>query len=115
MKIRRPNKFRQGEDPERVERYLATELQSTLADLTTALNNLTFRSNFKCEIVPVVIPASATNFEVRHNLKLIPSGRLFIRANVTAIIDGTTPWTNQAIYLTNQSATVAVLTVVILG
>lgn len=115
MKIRRPNKFRQGDDPERVERYLATELQSTLADITTALNNLTFRSNFKCQIEPVVIPASTTNFEIKHTLKVVPSGRLFIRTNVTGIVDGTKPWTNEAIYLSNPTGSIAVVTVLILG
>lgn len=115
MKIRRPNKFRQGDDPERVERYLATELQSTLSDVTTALNNLTFRSNFKCQIVPTVIPNGTTNFEIKHNLKVVPSGRLFIKSNVTDIIDGTTPWTNEAIYLSNPGGSIAVITVLILG
>ena len=114
MKLKRPNKFRQGNDPERIERYLAVELQNTLTDVTTALTRLTFRDNFKSQTVVATLNATAET-EIKHTLGSVPSGRLIIRSNSASIVDGDTAWTKDAIYLKNTGATVAVVTVIILG
>lgn len=114
MKIKRPNKFRIGQSPERIEQYLAIQLQRTLDDITTVLQRLSFRDNFQSTIVNVVIPASTTDFAVRHDLKAIPSGKLIIKSNNSSIIDGNRGWDENYIYLSNPSATIAALTIVIL-
>jgi hypothetical protein len=63
----------------------------------------------------VTLPVAATDVEVKHTLKTVPVGRFFIRSNSTAVIDGDTPWTNEAIYLKNTGSTIALVTVIILG
>lgn len=114
MKIKRPNKFRQGNDPARIERYLAVDLQNTLTDVTTALTRLTFRDNFKSQTAIVTL-SPGVDTEVKHSLGVVPSGRLIIRSNSNAIVDGDAAWTKDAIYLKNIGATVAVITVILLG
>lgn len=115
MKIKRPNKFRIGQSPERIEQYLAIQLQRTLDDITTALTRLSFKDNFKSDTLVVTVPAGAVDFAVRHSLGVTPSGRLFTRSNGSSVVDGTKSWTEEYIYLNNPGASAVTVTVVILG
>lgn len=115
MRIKRPNKYRQGQSPERMQEYLAVGLQRTLDDITTALGRLTFADNFKAFTASAVIPASTTDFPIRHDLKAVPVGRVIIRSNSSAVVDGAKSWDENYIYMSNPSALPAVVTLVILG
>jgi hypothetical protein len=115
MRIKRPNKYRQGQSPERIEQYLAVGLQRTLDDITTALGRLSFADNFKATVVSAQIPGTTTDYPIRHDLRAVPVGRVIIRSNTSSVVDGAKSWDENYIYLSNPSATPAILTLVILG
>lgn len=115
MRIKRPNKYRQGESPERLERYLANDLQNTLTDITTALTKLTFQDNFKAQVVSATIAPGATDTAIRHKLGTVPYGRIIVRGASNDIIDGATAWTAENIYLRCTGAFPQLITIIILG
>jgi hypothetical protein len=115
MKLKRPNKYRLGQSPERMEQYLAVQLQRTLDDITTALQRLSFKDNFKSDTQTVTIPAGTVNQAVRHSLGTVPIGKLIIKANGSSVVDGSTAWNEDNIYLSNPGASAVTLTLVILG
>lgn len=113
MKIQRPKKFRIGTTIEEVVQYLELYLAKTLTDITTCLNRLSFQDNFQSFQTEVTI-AAGQELAIRHNLGGIPSGMLTLRTTGTGIVDGTTPWTEDYIYLQNTSAGSITSTIVIL-
>lgn len=113
MKIQRPKRFRLGRTAEEIVQYLEFYLANTLADITTALNNLTFKDNFKCFETTVTINAGQ-ELAIQHNLGVVPTGRLILKSTSYEIRDGDTAWTSEYVYLKNVGAANATLTVVIL-
>lgn len=91
------------------------KLPDELKDLEIGLKRLDFINNFRSFKVEVVIPA--TSEVVIKNLltPTIPSQRLILRqAGGGAIIDGTTAWTKDNLYLYNTGASPATITVIFL-
>lgn len=113
MKLKRPNKFR--ETSETVAEYLTVSLIRTLDDITTALGRLSFADNFKSDQITVTIPAGTVNQAIRHSLGIVPLGRLVIRSTGSGIVDGTTEWTQDYVYLSNTGGSAVTLTIILLG
>jgi hypothetical protein len=113
MKIQRPKKFRIGQTVEEIVQYLELYLANTLADITTAMQRLTFKDNFQSFQVEVTLSAGQ-ELAVRHNLGAIPAGKLIIRSNGAGIVDGDTAWTQDYVYLKNVGASTQTATVIFL-
>jgi hypothetical protein len=113
MKIQRPKKFRVGSTPQEVLQYLEVFLANTLTDITTALQRLTFKDNFKSYTAQVTISAGQ-ELPIQHNLGVIPTGKLILKSTGYQVRDGDTAWTSDYIYLKNEGSNAVTLTVVIL-
>jgi hypothetical protein len=113
MKIQRPKKFRIGRTAEEIIQYLEVYLASTLSDITTVLQKLTFKDNFKSFEATVTLTAGQ-ELAIQHNLGVVPTGRLILKSTSYEIRDGDTAWTSEYIYLKNDGASSVTLTVVIL-
>lgn len=113
MKIQRPKKFRVGRTAEEIIQYLEVYLANTLADITTALQRLSFQDNFRSFEVEVTL-AAGQELAIQHNLGVIPSGKLVLKSTGYQIVDGDTAWTSEYIYLKNLGASAATAKIVIL-
>lgn len=97
-----------------VNKYLEADLWTWLRDVTTLSSRINFIDNFQAFIVKdVSIPAGQ---EVRVSNQFqngeIPTGRIITRQTGNAVIvDGSTPWSFNALYLSNPSANDAVVSV----
>lgn len=114
MKITRANKLRGQTTDDDLIKYLQVYLSKTLDDIIRALNNLTFKENFKSETITVTLK-SGTEQAIKHNLGVVPVGRLIVKSQTWAITDGLTAWTNEEIYMINGSLSDQTITVIILG
>lgn len=114
MKIMRPNRFRIGPDPKQVENYLTNGLQKSLSDISTVLRHLTFQDNFKSETFEITIDPTS-EVVLKHNLGVVPTGKLLLRQNVVTIVDGDTAWTVDEFSVKNTGAVKAVITLILLG
>lgn len=93
-------------------KYLPEELK----DLEVGLKKLDFENNFSSFEVTVTIPATS-ELKIENTLRTgkIPSKRLIVRqTGGGAIIDGTSAWTKDALYLYNTGASPATVTVIFL-
>lgn len=113
MKIQRPKKFRVGSTPQEIIQYLEVFLANTLTDISTALQRLTFKDNFKSFTAQVTISAGQ-ELAIQHNLGVIPTGRLITRSSGYQVRDGDTAWTSDYIYLKNDGSSQVTLIVIIL-
>jgi len=99
-------------------KYLEVELWSWLKDLTTGLMKIDFEQNFQSFIVKnVTIPAgmqvSLSNQFQKVYPGVIPSGYIIVRQRGNAnIIDGTSEWTANHVFLQNPSAEDAIINVI---
>lgn len=98
-------------------KYIETDLWTWLKTLSVAFLKINFQDNFQGFTVrDVAIPAGtevaiANQFKTRYP-GVIPSGRIITRQRGDAnIIDGTTQWTADLLYLQNPSANDAVVSV----
>jgi len=113
MKIQRPKKFRVGSTPQEIIQYLEVFLNNTLTDVTTVLQRLTFKDNFRSYQTVVTIEAGQ-ELPIQHNLGVIPTGRLILKASGYQVRDGDTAWTSDYIYLKNEGTNAVSLKIVIL-
>ncbi len=91
------------------------KLPENLKDLEVGLKNLDFINNFKSFKAVVTIPANSQASIKNLMTPVIPSMRLIVRqSGGEAIIDGTSVWTKEALYLYNTGATQATVTVIFL-
>lgn len=89
-------------------------LPDDLKDLEIGLKKLDFINNFSGFKAIVTIPATS-EVAIKNQMGIIPSQRLIVRqAGGGAIIDGTTTWTLNNVYLYNTGATSAEVTVIFL-
>ena len=109
--------FRQLKNPDaqvNAIEYLQRALSQSLREIQTGLQNLTFGDNFRSFEASVVIPAGDLNFRIQNRLGVIPSKRLIVRSNSNQVVDGTSPWAADYVYLGNPGGTDATVTVVFL-
>ena len=82
--------------------------------LAVGLRDLTFSDNFKSYEEEIVIPAT-TEYRVRHDLKIIPSGYIIKAQSGNGLITkGTTEADSDYYYLYNNGAVTVTLTIIIL-
>lgn len=97
--------------------YIEVSLWSWLRDLTVGLFKISFKENFQSFTVEVAILAmtevSIANQFANSSPGTIPSGRIITRQKGDAVIlDGDTPWNDNAVYLKNPSANNVMITVI---
>lgn len=92
--------------------YLTVGLAISLKELQTGLQKLSFDENFESQTLELTIPVGTTAFP--HNLGVIPSKRLIVRANGATIDDSDIPWTSTAIYLRNSGASAITATIILM-
>ena len=92
--------------------YLQRALTLSLKELQTGLQNLSFQDNFDSFEVTVTISGGDLNFRVQNRLDVIPAKRIIVRSNSNQVIDGTSKWTQEYLYLGNPGLTDAEITVV---
>jgi hypothetical protein len=98
-------------------KYLEVDLWSWLKELSNGLLKIDFLQNFQAFIVKNVTILAGQEISIPNQFRssapgVIPSGRIIIRQQGDAnIIDGTTEWTSNHVYLRNPSANDAVVSV----
>jgi hypothetical protein len=93
--------------------YLTVGLAISLKELQAGLLKLNFEENFESQEIEVLLPAGAT-IGYSHNLGVIPSKRLIVKASGSTIDDSTTPWTTTAVFFRNSGATTVTATIILL-
>ena len=94
--------------------YLSKDLMNALRDLAVGLKRLTFSENFESFEAALIIPAGV-EIEVRNQLgETIPSRRMIVRGDSHSVVDGSTKWTKDFLYLKNTGSTTANVTVLFL-
>lgn len=106
--------FRFRSDLGSVVEYLSIELKKILRDLQLGLNELSFQDNFKSFTTTVEIGAGV-EVAIRHDLRVVPRYRVILRSNSHEITDGDTPWDVNFVFLKNNGASSASVTVVFLA
>lgn len=91
---------------------LNEQIRKAFVSLQQILLNLSPKDNFKSFIWEGNI-AATTEQRIRNKLGMIPLGRLVVRGNGVIISDGTTAWTDQYVYVKNESAVQATGLVII--
>lgn len=105
--------FKLGKTVEEVADYLLNGLALSLKELQAGLSKLSFEDNFETQTLEVSLPAGAT-VGYSHNLGVIPSKRLIIKANGYTIDDSSTPWTKTAVYFRNSGASAITATIILM-
>lgn len=105
--------FKVGQTVQDVIQYLTQGLALSLKELQAGLTKLNFEDNFESQTVSVTIEAG-DEVGVPHNLGIVPSKRLIVRATSSTIDDGTTPWTTKAVYFRNTGASSVTATIILM-
>lgn len=105
--------FKIGKTIEDVIDYLLNGLALSLKELQAGLVKLSFEDNFESQTLEVVLPAGKT-IGYSHNLGVIPSKRLIVKANGYTIDDSATPWTTTAVYFRNSGASEITATIILM-
>ena len=93
--------------------YLTSGLAVSLKELQAGLLKLRFEDNFETQTIEVEIPAGQT-IPYPHNLGVIPSKRLIVRASGSTIDDSSTPWTDTVVYFRNSGGSTITATIVLM-
>jgi hypothetical protein len=105
--------FRSGDAIEDTVRYLSVDLANSLRDLATGLNKLRLTENF--EGFEATFSFSGNDEQsFRHNLGVIPTQRIIVRASTQDIVDGDTAWSKDYVYLKKTTAGSGTATVIFL-
>jgi hypothetical protein len=105
--------FRSGSTIEAVIQYLSVELANGLRDLYTGLSRLNFDDNFQGFTAELSF-SGANELRIRHNLGVVPTKRIILRATASDIVDGTTPWDDKYVFMRKTGSGAATATVVFL-
>jgi hypothetical protein len=90
-----------------------TVFKQLLKELSVGLRDLTFTDNFHSFEWSGTIVASETNYKIRHSLQLTPSKYIIVHQTGNAVVTaGSTLWDSNYVYMTNNTATDAVLTII---
>lgn len=93
--------------------YLSVNLAISLKELQAGLNKLSLIENFETQVLEVTLPAGATT-AYSHNLGVIPSKRLIVRATGSTIDDSDTPWTDTLVYFRNTGGSTVSATIILM-
>jgi hypothetical protein len=93
--------------------YLTGGLSISLKELQAGLAKLKFEDNFESQTLEVFLPAGATT-AYPHNLGVIPSKRLIVKANGSTIDDSDTPWTATSVYFRNSGGADITATIILM-
>lgn len=102
-----------AETIEEVIEYLTVKLSMSLKELQAGLLKLNFEDNFDSETFTITLPAGAT-VAYSHNLGVIPSKRIILRATGYTIDDSVTPWTESVVYFRNSGASSITATIILM-
>lgn len=105
--------FKLGATVEDVIEYLKNGLALSLKELQNGLSKLNFADNFESQTLVVTIPASTTQ-GYTHNLGVVPSGRLIVKASGSTLDDSTNAWTSSVVYFRNTGASTVTATIILL-
>ena len=84
-----------------------------LKELSVGLRDLTFSDNFKSFEWSGTLDASVTNYPIRHSLTGAPTKYIIVHQTGNAVITaGSTAWDSNFVYMTNNTATAAVVTII---
>lgn len=101
-----------------VVKYVEVDLWSWLKELSSGILKINFRENFQSFMVENLSIPAGIEVSIPNQFRTaypgnIPLGRIIIRQQGDAnIIDGTTAWTENHVYLRNPSANDAVISVI---
>jgi hypothetical protein len=97
---------------ENVIKYLAVDLVFSLRELYTGLSRLNFVENFESFKVTVTVPASS-ELAIRNQLPETPTGKIILRdGGSNSVVDGSTAWNSNFVYLQNLSGSPVTVTAV---
>lgn len=101
-----------NEKVESILNYLGIDLAYNFKDLVTGLRRLSFSNNFETYIITVTVPSGGSDLPIRHPLNKTPQGMLVIKNNGNyQVVDGTTAWTTNFVFLRNLGSSNATITV----
>jgi hypothetical protein len=98
-------------------KYIEVDLWSWMKELAVGFLKINFRDNFQSFLVENVSIPNGQEVAIANQFRgaypgVIPTGRIITRQSGNAnIIDGSTPWTADLLYLQNPSANDAVISV----
>jgi len=98
-----------------ISEFTEKAFKSLVDELNTFFSHITLADNFSGKIQTVVLDAGA-EVELSHGLDVVPKYRIILRqsAGDNLITDGDTPWSDKVIYLKNNGASSATVTVLIM-
>jgi hypothetical protein len=89
------------------------ELKQLIKELAVGLRSLTFSDNFQSFEWSGTMPASVSNQKIRHSLTITPTKYIIVHQVGNAIITaGSTSWDSEFVYMTNNTATDATVTII---
>lgn len=89
------------------------DLKTLIKDLSLGLRDLNFTDNFKTFEWTGTLTASVTDYQIRHSLTIIPTKYIIVHQTGNAFITaGSTAWDSNFVYMTNNTATDAVVTII---
>lgn len=101
-----------GED---IKVYLDRHINVLIDQLNNGLNKLTLDENVDCQVIENIIIGAGAEVSIDHKLGTTPRFHLILKQSGNALItNGQSDWTNKKIYLLNNGANSATLTVCIL-
>ena len=86
-------------------------MSRNLRELFNGLTKLNFADNFQSFQAEVTI-AATSELAVRNELNAVPSGKIIVKADNNAVVDGDTDNDENFVYLKNPSGTSAKVTVI---
>lgn len=98
-------------------KYLSVDMTKIIRELQVGLTRLKFTDNFESFKTTVNIPAGA-EVSIRNELRsgLVPTERIILRGGTGTedVVDGDSTWNNNFVYLKNNGASTAIVTVLFL-
>lgn len=82
-------------------------------ELALGLRDITFTDNFRSFEWSGTLSASVTNYPIKHSLTVTPTKYIIVHQTGNAVITaGSTAWDSNFVYMTNNTATDAVVTII---
>lgn len=106
--------FKVGQTVQDIIDYLTKGLSVSLKELQAGLTKLNFADNFESQTIQITLPPGGIEVGISHNLGVIPSKRLIVRATGSTIDDGTKPWTKTVVYFRNTGVSDVTATIILM-